>query len=216
MVILAYLIGAIPFGYISVKWRTGEDIRTLHSGRTGGTNAMRSIGYGLGLLSGILDGFKGAVPIWIAKEFFPEMPWLLAVCGLAAIIGHNYSIFMLKQDVNGKWKFYGGAGGAPTLGASAGIWFPCLYIILPIGVAVFYFVGYASVTTMSIGGIALIIFLIRAWFLGQPWAYVGYAIGAVLLLMWALRPNIKRLINGTEGLQGLRAKKSKTSTKKQE
>jgi len=107
---------------------------------------------------------------------------------------------------NGKWALRGGAGGATALGGAIALWNPIGFIILPVALLIYLFIGYASVTTMSIAFIAMIVFIIRAMMGLSPWAYVIYGALALLVLIWALRPNIKRLIEGTERIVGLRAK----------
>jgi len=72
-------------------------------------------------------------------------------------------------------------------------------------VIIIYFVGYASITTMSVAVIASIIFAVRAIWFHAPWEYIFYGIIAEGLILWALRPNIRRLINGTERLVGRRS-----------
>ncbi|MEJ2484213.1 MAG: glycerol-3-phosphate acyltransferase [Anaerolineales bacterium] len=212
MFLLAYLIGSIPFGYIVVKIKSGKDIRTIQSGRTGMTNAMRAAGVGAGLLTVLLDITKGATAVAIAR-LHPsfQQPWLLIIIPLLVIIGHNYSIFMLSKQVSGKLKIGGGAGGAACLGGSLGLWWPSSIIVLIIGILIYYFVGYASVTTMSIALSSTIIFALRAINIDpSSWAYAAYGFVAEILLVISLRPNIQRLKKGTERLHGFRARKNKS------
>jgi glycerol-3-phosphate acyltransferase PlsY len=118
--------------------------------------------------------------------------------GLAAILGHNYSIFLSERDENGKLRLRGGAGGAPSVGGAIGIWPGSLLIILPLGILTFFTVGIASVTTMAVAFFAIIVFAIRASQGLMPWVYVWFGVGAEILLMWALRPNLKKLFSGNE------------------
>ena len=210
MFVFAYLIGSIPFGYIIVKIMSGQDIRTIQSGRTGTTNSMRAAGIWAGVLTLLLDIFKGAIAVIIARQFssFQE-PWLLIIIPLLVIIGHNYSIFMLSKETSGKVKFGGGAGGAACLGGSLGLWWPSFIIVLIIGILIFYFIGYASVTTMSIALSSTFIFSLRAVNIDTSWAYAVYGLVAEILLVISLRPNIQRLKEGTERLHGFRARKLK-------
>ena len=207
---LAYLIGSIPFGLIIVRLSTGKDIRSIESGRTGGTNAMRAAGFWAGLGTGILDVVKGYVAVYISHILIPgNHVWMEVLAPFCAIIGHNYSIFLLERNENGWLRFRGGAGGATCLGGSVGLWFPSLFIVLPIAGLIYYFVGYASVTTLSIAVLSTLIFTIRALMGLNPWQYAVYGILAFIALAWALRPNIQRLISGNERIVGLRAKKRK-------
>lgn len=206
----AYLIGAIPFGYILVRLTKGFDIRNVQSGRTGGTNTMRAAGFWAGLSTAFLDIAKGALVVQIAL-LFPDFdnPWLLVFVPIFAIIGHNYSVYMVTRGKNGKLKFHGGAGGAVCLGGSIGLWWPSGLIIFAIGALVFYFVGYASITTMSIAVLSTLAFALRALSGQSPWAYASYGGFSLIILILALIPNIKSLINGTERLHGFRAKRKR-------
>jgi glycerol-3-phosphate acyltransferase PlsY len=207
--IFAYLVGAIPFGYVLVKLTKGFDIRNVQSGRTGGTNTMRAAGFWAGLSTALLDISKGAFVVRFAMLFEDfSNPWLLVLVPIFAIIGHNYSIYMVTRTAEGKLKFHGGAGGAVCLGGSIGLWLPSGLIIFAIGVLIFYFVGYASITTLSIAFLSTVLFSIRAIDGSSPWAYATYGILALILLIIALIPNIKSLIKGTERLHGFRSKKS--------
>lgn len=207
MVLLAYVIGSIPIGLIIVKLRTGKDVRKVESGRTGGTNVMRAAGFWSGFATGVLDILKAAVTVWIARAFDVSV-WGEVFAPLAAIIGHNYSIFLAERKA-GKLRLGGGAGGAASVGGALGLWAPSILIIFPVGLFIFFAVGYASVTTMSAALIATVIFIVRAWMGLSPWQYVLYGILAEAILVWALRPNIKRLLAGEERLHGWRTKEKK-------
>jgi glycerol-3-phosphate acyltransferase PlsY len=210
LLLLAYALGSIPFGMIIVRLSTGKDIRHIESGRTGGTNAMRAAGAFAGIATGVLDTAKATIAVWIAQAALPlaGQPWHIWIhVGAAwmAILGHNYSIFTIRRDEDNRLRFHGGAGGAPTVGGAIGFWWPSVLFIVPVGVMVFAFIGYASVTTMSIALTAIAIFAARAWLYHTPWQYIVFAIVAEGLLLWSLRPNIRRLIAGNERLVGLRA-----------
>ncbi|HAX68253.1 MAG TPA: glycerol-3-phosphate acyltransferase [Anaerolineales bacterium] len=202
-VFLAYVIGSIPFGLVIVKLKTGKDIREVESGRTGGTNALRAAGFWAGIGTALLDILKGAVAVWLARWISPEQAWLHVIAPLAAIIGHNYSIFLAERDANGKFRLRGGAGGAPSVGGAWGLFPASILIILPLGVLVFFTIGIASVTTMAVAFFAIIVFAIYAAQDVLPWWYVLYGVGAELLLIWALRPNIKKLFAGQERVVGI-------------
>lgn len=210
IIILAYLIGSMPFGVVVVRLTTGKDIRSVESGRTGGTNVMRAAGAWAGLVTGILDVLKGASAVWLARWLVPgNHIWCEILAPVAAILGHNYSIFLAEKNEKGKLRLRGGAGGAACLGGAIGLWWPSAFIILPLGIAVWYFVGYASLTTLSFALTTMVIFAVRAWRFGSPaapWEYILYGFLALLVLAWALRPNISRLMRGNERLVGLRAR----------
>ena len=208
--VMSYLIGAIPFGFILVKLTKGLDIRNVQSGRTGGTNTMRAAGFWAGLSTALLDIAKGALVVQIAALFFEfRNPWLLVLAPIFAILGHNYSVYLISRTPKNKLKIAGGAGGAVCLGGSIGLWWPSGFIIFLIAVLIYYFVGYASITTMSIAVLSTLLFSLRAIQADTPWAFASYGIFSLVLLVLALIPNIKSLIRGTERLHGFRAKKSK-------
>ena len=204
VIFLAYLFGSIPFGLLIVKLKTGKDIREVESGRTGGTNAMRAAGFWAGFFTAVLDILKGAVGARLAMWLMPDQHWTHVAAALAAIIGHNHSIFLPNWDENGKFKgFRGGAGGAPSVGGAMGFWPASILIILPLGMLTYFTIGIASVTTMTVALFATIIFAVRASLGLMPWADVWYGIGAEILLIWALRPNIKKLLEGNERIISL-------------
>jgi len=201
LVLLGYLLGSIPSGLIIVKLKTGKDIRQVESGRTGGTNAMRAAGFGAGLATAFSDIFKAILAVWLAQWFSPDNNWVHILAPIAAILGHNYSIYLPEIDDKGRFlRLRGGAGGAPALGGAIGLWAPSILIILPLGALVFFSLGYASVTTLSVAFFSILVFGIRLA-IGAPgsnWQDIIYGIIAGALLTWALRPNIKKLFSGTE------------------
>ena len=199
VILLGYILGSIPFGLLIVKMKTGKDIRTVESGRTGGTNAMRAAGFGAGLLTAIMDILKGAAAVWAARAIAPESDLLQVLAPIASIVGHNYSMFVIERDANGKFvRLRGGAGGAPAVGGALGLWAPSLLTVLPLGALVFFTLGYASVTTISVAVFATLYFAWQAMQGVTPWVNVIYGLAALVLLLWALRPNIVKLFSGNE------------------
>jgi len=203
ILLASYLFGSIPFGLLIVKLATGKDLRKVESGRTGGTNAMRAAGFAAGFGTALLDILKSAATVWLAKYFSPSNAWIHLLAPVMAVIGHNHSIFLIERRPDGRLHLRGGAGGAAALGGTFGLWWPALPIMLPLGIVIWWVFGYASVTTLSIGLMTMIIFAIRAALGLGPWEYVLYGLLAELLMVWALRPNLKRLLNGTERRHGL-------------
>lgn len=203
-VIAGYILGSIPFGMLIVRKIRGRDIRKWYSGRTGGTNVGRVAGFWAGLATAVLDVLKAMGAVFLARVLTGGVYMVEVAAGLAAILGHNYSIFMIERD-DGKWRIHGGAGGAASLGGATGLWPPAFLIILPLIPLIYFGIGYASVTTMSIAFLAGILFLIRAQLGLGPWMYVLYGVLAEAIVIWALRPNIQRLLNGEERLVGWRA-----------
>ena len=203
-VVAAYLLGSIPTGLVLVRLSTGKDLRQEHSGRTGGTNAARAAGAWAGLGTMLGDGLKAAGAVWLAHALTAGQPLIEAMAGIMAVLGHNYSLFLIERR-EGKLHFRGGAGGAPTVGAAIGLWGPAALFMIPTGLGVLLLVGYASVATISVGVAATVVFLVRAAQGSGPWGYALFGPVVVLLLLLALRPNLARLRQGTERIVGLRA-----------
>jgi glycerol-3-phosphate acyltransferase PlsY len=208
VILLGYVLGSIPFGLIWVKLISGKDIRDVASGRTGGTNAARAAGPAAGILTAFMDGAKACIAAWIALAVSPSHHWVHALAPLAAIVGHNYSIFLIERSANHRVRvrFRGGAGGGPAVGGAFGLWWPSILIVMPVALVVFFGVGYASVTTISVAVTITLIFA-AGYYLQLPWANlpdVFYGLGALGLLLWALRPNLKALREGRERFHGWR------------
>ena len=195
---LAYLIGSIPSGLLVVKIATGKDVREIESGRTGGTNAMRAAGPLAGLFTALLDILKGAGAVWVGQSLFSSPDWIVAMNGLLAILGHNYSAFLVERNEDGKLHFRGGAGGATTLGVAIGLWVNSWLVILPIAGLVYILGGYASLTTISIALSTMGIFTMKAITGVTPWVYAIFGAASVGTVLVALKPNIQRLKEGTE------------------
>lgn len=199
VMVIGYLLGSLPMGLIYVRLLTGQDVRTVGSGRTGGTNVMRAAGLGAGLLTAFSDIFKGTLAVWLAQWVLPGETRAvgMVLSGLAAILGHNYSVFL---------RFKGGAGGATATGAAVGIWPWIILLVVPLGGGILYFIGYASVATLAAAvSITLAFVVLAALKLLDP-VFILFGLGASVLLAWALRPNLARLIRGEERRVGLRAK----------
>jgi len=204
---LSYLVGAIPSGWIIVKIASGKDVRTIESGRTGGTNVMRAAGFLAGFITVILDAIKGLASSWIVNWLVPGTgtEWLRVFAALGAILGHNYSVFLIEKGSGGELRLRGGAGGATAMGGAVALWPEIAFIVLPLAALTYIFVGYASVTTMSIAFFSMVVFAIRAYMGMGPWQYVAYGAMALGVVVWALRPNIVRLVKGNERPVGFRS-----------
>ncbi len=159
---------------------------------------MRAAGLLAGLATALLDILKGTAAVWVSQAISEGAVWMSVVSGLMAVIGHNYSAFLIEKGENGKIRFKGGAGGATTLGAAIGLWAQSWMFILPFALIFYVVVGYASLTTISIAAAAMGVFLVRAIEGNDPWGYVIFGIAAIILVVFALRPNLQRLKEGTE------------------
>lgn len=211
--LIGYLFGAIPVGFILVKLTKGVDLREFGSGRTGGTNSFRAGGLLVGLLTAVGDVLKAACAIWLVEALFRYfsadltaelLPWAEATSGVLSITGHNWSIFL-------GWG--GGAGTGANTGWAGAIWFP----VVPIGIVVVLVtlltVGIASVASLAMSAIIPISFLVLYLIGISPYdETVAYIVGGIVgaaLITWSLRPNIRRLIQGTERIVGPRAKRQR-------
>jgi glycerol-3-phosphate acyltransferase PlsY len=202
ILLTSYIFGSIPFGLIVVKLISGKDIRTVASGRTGGTNAMRAAGPWAGVLTAILDILKSAATVWLAQAITSNV-WVHVLAPIAVILGHNYSIFLIERSPEGRLRLRGGAGGAAAGGGAFGLWPPIAFVLIPSAFLIWYGIGYASVTTLSIGLMTIIVFGVRAVLGLGPWEYAIYGLLAEIILIWALRSNIRRLRDGRERRHGL-------------
>jgi glycerol-3-phosphate acyltransferase PlsY len=159
---------------------------------------VRAAGLGAGLLTAALDVLKGAVSVWVAEALLPGQHLIHVLAPLASILGHNYSLFLIRRDEQGKLRFHGGAGGAPALGGAMGLWLPIFPIVLVAGALIWFTLGIASITTMAIGLVVTIVFAVYSWQGHLEPINIWYGVVAELFLIWALRPNIKKLLAGNE------------------
>ena len=190
--LIAYLLGSALGSLIVGRLRGGVDIRTMGSGNAGGTNALRAGGRWAGIFTGLGDMAKGFLAIVVARWIMDGSPNLVGgevLAGIAAVIGHNASIYL---------GFRGGAGTGPNIGVCVALWpLSALWLIpfVPFGLNV---IRYASLTSLIVAVIIPVTLAIRAALGLGPWLHIVYSLVAAVAVVWALRPNIKRLINGTE------------------
>jgi len=194
-VVLAYLLGAIPSGVVAVRLVKGVDIRQVGSGRTGATNAYRAGGpWGLALTA-LGDLLKGIAAVWASRLLMafahdPQWtPWVEALAGIAAVAGHNWSVWL---------GFKGGAGTATTVGVLV-----AMNLYVAIGLAVIGLVAIGIARMASVGSIAIALVMgvalaIAAVTQLTPWAYLPFGIVGGVLTLWALRPNILRILGRDE------------------
>ena len=204
--VIGYVCGSFPNGYLLVRLIKGEDIRTIGSGRSGGTNSMRAAGLPVGFTVAILDVVKGAVAIWLTRWVLglvgvdtELLPWFEIMAGILAVIGHNWSMFL---------GFKGGAGTGPNVGWATAIWWPFFPIALIVMPGMLILSGMASLSSIVLGALIPVGFAIM-YFTG-PIVEPIYILGGVITLaivLWALRPNIKRMMAGEERLVGPRARR---------
>jgi glycerol-3-phosphate acyltransferase PlsY len=188
VLVSAYLLGSIPVGLLLVRATTGKDVRQIGSGRTGGANVLRAAGPWVALLTGLGDVAKGLLSVWLARAF-GGTPTVEALAGMLAVLGHNYSIFI---------GFKGGAGTGCTIGGAIGLWPWSGAILIAIGTGVVAAARYSSLGSITVALLLPIILALRASLADAPWAYLIHGLGTSALTLWALRPNIRRLLEGSE------------------
>ncbi len=211
----AYLIGAIPFGYLVGRWR-GVDIFAHGSGNIGATNVGRVLGRPFGILVFLLDFAKGAVPTSVAR--FVSLPaveetkaWLgtdglPVLAGLAAFLGHLYPIYL---------RFRGGKGVATGAGVVA--------VLLPLpalGALVTWVVLVAATRYVSLAsiGAVLAICVLRLWMTPAPFSpdnriLTWFCFVAAALVIFRHRANIGRLLDGTENRLGQKSSEQAVHTR---
>jgi acyl phosphate:glycerol-3-phosphate acyltransferase len=185
-VLLAYLLGSIPFGYLMVKWRTGADIRASGSGNTGATNVLRTTGAAAGVATLVLDIAKGYAAVWIADWVSSGNPFWMSLAALAVMAGHTFPIFL---------GFRGGKAVASFLGAFLRL------APLPTIAILVVFVGVVAWTRhISLGSIVAAGTLpLALWLILKPSIPVLLAsIAAAALIIYRHKANILRLHEGTE------------------
>lgn len=196
----SYLVGSIPWSWLIVRWRTGQDVRQVGSGNVGATNVLRTAGRGAGVVALLLDIAKGVLPVLTARAL--GAPPLVESCAATlAVLGHMYPVWL---------RFRGGKGvatGAGALGALAPL--PAL-----LAVSIFLLV---VITTryVSLGSIVallafpLLVLLLAAW--GDSPRDVPFLVSSALvpaLAVWKHRGNIRRLLAGTERRLGKRPRRA--------
>lgn len=191
--ILAYLIGAVPFGLLIGKLH-GVDIRNVGSGNIGATNVTRAVGKTAGRICFLLDFLKGTLPTAAAQLFHPELPWLAIGCGAAAILGHMFPVYL---------KFKGGKGVSTAAGVALALAPYPLLCAAAVWVAVFLIWRYVSLASIAAAAALPTAAIVFALFdIGSPTAGSAFTLvffcAAAALAIFRHRENIKRLFAGTE------------------
>lgn len=188
LMVVGYLSGSLPMGVIVARLSGGRDPRTVGSGRTGGTNALRAMGPGRGLAVGVLDIAKGAVPVLVAKLVGAD-DLVQALVGIATVLGAARSVFL---------RFHGGRGVATAIGAMAVIQPLVVILSAPVFFGVIWLSRYVSLGSLvgSAAAAGVLGLMVVAGF--NPPVVMVYGIGAVVLIWIAHADNIDRLLHGQE------------------
>ncbi|HEU5326419.1 MAG TPA: glycerol-3-phosphate 1-O-acyltransferase PlsY [Candidatus Limnocylindria bacterium] len=189
---LGYLLGAIPFGLLIGRATRGIDIRQYGSHRTGATNALRTLGTRAAALVFVLDVAKGVAAVLLANALFGGGAlgeWAGAVAGFAAIVGHNWSVFI---------GFTGGRGVATSSGGLGAMSIWTILILAPIVVGIIWRTRFVSLGSISGGLLAPVITAVLWAFGAATVPAIVYALASGLLVTAAHADNIGRLRAGTE------------------
>jgi len=194
--IAAYLIGGIPFGYLLVRWKTGQDVRALGSGNIGATNVHRVAGSGIGVLTLLLDILKGWVAVWLAAWLTDNDAFWMSLAALGVVFGHAFPAML---------KFKGGKAVASFVGA-----FLFLSPVPLLGTTIVFVVTVAVSRHISLGSIIgaatfpLAVYLIQH----PPTPVLLAAIIGSALIIWRHKTNIQRLRTGEENVFNLRGSRA--------
>ena len=182
--VLGYLFGSIPSGWLAGRWLKGIDLRELGSGSTGATNVLRQVGKGPALVVFLIDVGKGAAAVLIARALGLG-DWIQVLAGLTALAGHIWPVWL---------GFKGGKAVATGLGLFLGLAWPVGLASFGVFLAVFSLSRYVSLASV-LAAISLPLLMAAGT---SSNANLVVALVAMLLVLWRHRSNIKRLINGTE------------------
>lgn len=186
---VSYFIGSLPTGYLVARIFRGVDIRTVGSRSIGATNVRRLMGQGWAVFVTLVDMLKGALALLLTVESASSDPWLLSLSALAAVLGHNYPVWL---------RFRGGKGVATTYGTMFFIWPYNSFAIVLMSGALWYAVmtstRYVSLASM----VSLLALPAFFWMLDAPLPFILLALLLALLAMFRHRSNVSRLLEGRE------------------
>ena len=216
---LGYVFGAFPTGYFAGRlWNV--DVRKHGSGRTGGTNVLRSAGWGAFVITIIGDVLKGMIPVWLARALFPGNELAPAIAVTGAVLGHNWSIWIAliaRPDPTMRYSApplgwiqhlahqgRGGAGVATLSAAMLALFPPLVLILLAPIIAILVIIRYASVASLSAAISAPLLLAFFVWRGDAPPVYLAVMILNSIIIILVHIPNIKKLRAGTERKFGQR------------
>ena len=192
--VLSYLVGSIPTSYVIGRLVKGVDLREQGSRNLGATNLYRLLGWRFAVPVALFDAAKGAVPVWVFGPRVPELPLLPLWCGVAAVVGHVFSVFM---------RFKGGKGVATASGVVLALAPWALLVALVVWAATVRLTGYVSLASV----LSAALFPPAAYFLERSRGPVlGVEIALAAFIIWKHRSNLQRLAAGTENRFGRHGK----------
>jgi glycerol-3-phosphate acyltransferase PlsY len=185
LALLSYLIGSIPTAYLMGRAVKGIDIREHGSGNPGATNVFRVVGKAAGSATLAIDALKGYLPVFLAKHYFPSSPVVAVAAGLAAIAGHNWTVFL---------NFKGGKGVATSAGVFLALTPVPALIALGCFLASFLISGHVSVGSLF----AAASFPPTMWFTTHSVPLTAVGTFCAVLVIALHKKNIRRLLNKEE------------------
>ena len=199
-IVIAYLLGSIPFGYLLVRIFRKQDIREQGSGNIGATNVARSGSKGLGLATLLLDLGKAYVAVAIAQHLAPGMYDVAVAAAVAAVVGHVFPVWL---------GFRGGKGVASALGVFLALTWPSALAVLLVFIAMFALTRYVSLASI-VGSAAFPLFGFHFVGLRTPMVIFGFLFIPLLVIV-KHHGNIRRLLSGTESRFGSSTKAGKAA-----
>ncbi len=195
LLIAAYLLGGIPFGFLLVKLTTGRDVRHAGSGNIGATNVLRTTGWAIAIVTLVLDIAKGFLAVWLMGRFTHESPVWMSAAAIAVMAGHAYPLFL---------KFQGGKAVASFIGA-----FLYLTPIPLLAALVVFLIAVAASRYISLGSVlAAGTFPLGVWLILHPPLPVVFAsLIAGVFVVYRHRANLQRIRNGNEHIFSFKSKK---------
>lgn len=187
MVAAAFLLGAVPWGFLAGRLRGGIDLRTVGSGGTGATNVLRTLGARISAIVFVLDFLKGLLPVLAAKSLGLAPEWVAATA-VATVIGHCWSPFI---------GFHGGKGVATGAGATIGLYPPAILLLLIMALVV-WTTRYVSLGSLTVAILAAIVGVALAASGVVNWAFALAVLAIAAIIVVRHGGNIERLRNGTE------------------
>jgi len=185
---MGYFLGAFPTGYIVGRLWKGVDIREYGSGRTGGANVLRTVGLFPAAITALGDVGKGVVAVLVARALWHNEA-AVVVAALAALVGHNWSLFL---------GWHGGAGVTTTFGGLLILEPVTALVVALLGLLVAAISRYASLGSLAFAFLIPLALLGQRLFFRGSWEHLAYGILAGGIIIFAHRPNIGRLLKGTE------------------
>jgi glycerol-3-phosphate acyltransferase PlsY len=190
ILVVSYLFGSVPFGFVIARLKKGMDIRTVGSGNIGATNVKRVLGWSWAAPVYVLDAVKGILPVWLSMYVFAWPTWQVTLVGVAAVIGHLFPVFL-------------GFKGGKAVSTISGVFFIlnplALEIALPVWLSVYLITKYSSLSALLAAFVFPIVAICQsgAW-TNQRLPITILSLAVLAIVLYTHRANIARLLKGEE------------------